>query len=220
VSRILIVEDDALVADFVGRGLQAHGHSTFAIDEADRAVELALTGEFDLVLLDIGLPGGDGFAVLEEVRGRGGRVPIIVLTGRPDQRDAVACLDRGADDYMTKPFRFDELLARVRLRLRRSGTGEPGKLTSGELTLDLRSRRAEVAGVEVELTPREFALLELFLRHPGQVLSREQVLSHVWGYYFEPRTNVVNVYVGSLRRKLGHDVIETVRGTGYRLRTA
>jgi DNA-binding response OmpR family regulator len=218
-SRILIVEDDALVADFVGRGLRAHGYTTVATDEAGAGAALALTGDFDLVILDIGLPGGDGFALLQHVRGVGSRVPVIVLTGRPDQRDAVDCLDHGADDYMTKPFRFDELLARVRVRLRRTGTDEPDSLTAAGVTLDLRSRRAEVDGREIELTAREFAILELFMRHPGHVLSRAQLLSHVWGYFFDPGTNVVNVYVSALRKKLGANRIETVRGTGYRLQT-
>jgi DNA-binding response OmpR family regulator len=217
-SRVLIVEDDDLVADFMTRGLEANGYRTEVSDEARRAIGLALTGEFDLVILDIGLPEGDGLVVLDEVRGRGGRVPILVLTGRPDLRDAVECLDHGADDYMTKPFRFDELLARVRVRMRRTGAAEAGTLTAGGLTLDLRTRRAVAEGAEVELTSREFAMLETFLRHPDQVLSREQLLSRVWGYYFDPGTNVVNVYVAALRRKLGRDVIETVRGTGYRLR--
>jgi DNA-binding response OmpR family regulator len=143
---------------------------------------------------------------------------VLVLTGRRD-RDVVMLLESGADDYMPKPFRFDELLARVRTRLRTAGTEQPHTLTVGEVQLDLRSRRATIGDTTVELTAREFSLLETFMRHPGQVLTREQILSHVWGYFFDPQTNLVNVYVGALRKKLGDGTIETVRGAGYRLRT-
>jgi DNA-binding response OmpR family regulator len=154
--------------------------------------------------------------VLQAIRSRGKKLPVLVLTGRRE-RDVVACLEGGADDFMQKPFHFEELLARVRTRLRNTGTSQELVLTAGQVRLDLKTRRATVAGREVELTSREFALLETFLRHAGQVLSREQLLSHVWGYSFDPTTNLVNVYVSSLRKKLAGDVIETVRGAGYRL---
>jgi two-component system, OmpR family, copper resistance phosphate regulon response regulator CusR len=215
---VLIVEDEPAIARFVDGGLRNHGHSTMVTDEPLRALALALSGEFDLVVLDLGLPGGDGFEILRAVRERGHHVPVLVLTGRFDERDAVACLEAGADDYMTKPFRLDELLARVAALLRRPGTPEERVLQTGALELDLRTRRAKVGDRNVELTAREFGLLEAFLRHPDQVLSREQLLSQVWGYFFDPGTNVVNVYVASLRKKLGADKIETVRGMGYRLR--
>jgi two-component system copper resistance phosphate regulon response regulator CusR len=164
------------------------------------------------------LPKREGFKVLQELRAQKKNLPVIVLTGRPELRDVVSVLDVGADDYMTKPFRFDELLARVQARLRAQGTEETTVLTGGGIRLDIRSRRATVGDREVDLTAREFALLETFLRHPGQVLSREQLLSHVWGYFFDPGTNLINVYVSSLRKKLGEGVIETYRGAGYRLR--
>jgi two-component system, OmpR family, response regulator len=217
-SAILVVEDEPAIASFVEAGLRAHGHGTAVADEAAHALALALSGEFDLIVLDLGLPGGDGFDVLRAVRERGHHVPILVLTGQYEERDAVACLEAGADDYMTKPFRFEEFLARVAALLRRPGILEDLVLKAGDLELDLRTRRARLRDRNVDLTAREFALLETFLRHPDQVLSRQQLLSQVWGYFFDPGTNVVNVYVGSLRKKLGTDTIETVRGVGYRLR--
>jgi DNA-binding response OmpR family regulator len=175
-----------------------------------------------LLILDIGLPGQDGFAVLRALRAREERLPVLILTARDEVTDMVAGLDHGADDYVTKPFVFDELLARVRARLRQT-SGTPAsqmELNAGGITLDVRTRRASSeSGGEAELTAKEFSLLETFLRHPGQVLSREQLLSHVWGYDFDPGSNVVDVYVGYLRRKLGSERFETVRGMGYRLRT-
>jgi len=156
--------------------------------------------------------------VLAQIRTRGERLPVIILTARDGVEDTVRGLEGGADDYVTKPFRFEELLARLRLRLRDEATTESTVLVAGILKLDLRSRRASVGERVVELTAREFALLETMLRHAGQVLSRGQLLSHVWGYDFDPGSNVVDVYVRYLRRKLGDGVIETVRGMGYRLR--
>jgi DNA-binding response OmpR family regulator len=166
----------------------------------------------------MGLPQREGFHVLQELRSRGKTIPVLVLTGR-SERDVVMCLEAGADDYMRKPFQFEELLARVQTRLRTTGTAEANVLRAGDVRLDLRSRRATVRDQTVDLTAREFALLEVLLRNAGQVLSRGQLLSHVWGYSFDPTSNVVDVYVNSLRKKLGGDVIETVRGAGYRLRT-
>jgi DNA-binding response OmpR family regulator len=166
----------------------------------------------------MGLPKREGFQVLQDLRSRGKTMPVLVLTGR-SERDVVMCLKAGADDYMRKPFQFDELLARVETRLRSQGTAETNVLTAGRVRLDVRSRNATVGEQPVDLTAREFALLETFLRHAGQVMSRGQLLSEVWGYSFDPTSNIVDVYVNSLRTKLGGDVIETVRGAGYRLRT-
>jgi DNA-binding response OmpR family regulator len=216
VARILIAEDDPLISAFLEKGLRANGYATSVADDGAQATELGLTDDFDLLILDLALPEREGFQVLQELRQRGRHVPVLVLTGRPELRDAVACLDVGADDYMTKPFRFEELIARVRARLRAPGTEEPTVLAVGSVELDLKTRRATVNGREVPLTPREYRLLEVLMRHPDQVLSREQLLSHAWGYTIEPGTNVVNVYVSALRKKLGDDAIESVRGVGYR----
>ena len=179
---------------------------------------MARDADFDLMILDLGLPDLDGQRVIRDVRHRGQQLPVIILTARTGVRDTVEGLEGGADDYVTKPFRFEELLARVRVQLRDGRESEPTTLRVGEVVLDLRSRTAAVDGREVELTAREFTLAETLLRHPGQVLSREQLLSHVWGYDFDPGSNIVDVYIGYLRRKLGDDVITTVRGMGYRLR--
>jgi two-component system, OmpR family, response regulator len=219
VSRVLVAEDDPLIGSLLEKGLRSHGFSTFLVDDGEQALNLALTDEFDLLVLDMGLPEREGFHVLQELRARGRMLPILVLTGR-SERDAAACLEAGADDYMRKPFRFEELLARVRTRLRGPGKEQPHVLAAGGVRMDLLTRRVTVGDVEIDLTVREFALLETLMRNADQVLSREQLLSNVWGYSFDPTTNVVNVYVNSLRKKLGRDLIETVRGVGYRLRGA
>jgi DNA-binding response OmpR family regulator len=220
-SRILIAEDEPRLSSFLEKGLRAAGYATTVCDDGVKAAALARDTEFDLLILDIGLPGQDGFAVLRALRGRGERMPVLILTARDEVADTVTGLDIGADDYVTKPFIFEELLARVRARLRAAlegaGGGDPYVLEAGGVTLDVRTRRAAAGGDDVELTAKEFSLLETFLRHPGQVLSREQLLSHVWGYDFDPGSNVVDVYVGYLRRKLGQERFETVRGMGYRL---
>jgi DNA-binding response OmpR family regulator len=218
VARILIAEDDPLIGSFLERGLRANGYSTFLADDGEQAQRLGLTEEFDLLILDMGLPMREGFHVLQELRSRGNTVPVLVLTGR-SERDVVMCLEAGADDYMRKPFHFEELLARVRTRLRGAGTEQQYVLSAGDVRLDLRTRRATIGDRTVDLTAREFALLDTLLRHAEQVLSREQLLSHVWGYSFDPTSNVVDVYVNSLRKKLGPGIIETLRGAGYRLRT-
>jgi DNA-binding response OmpR family regulator len=218
VARILIVEDEDRIVSFLTKGLEANGHSTMAVSDGTTAAAVADDADFDLMILDVGLPGKDGFTVLQEIRERGVRLPVIVLTARDAAADTVTGFDAGADDYVTKPFRFEELLARVRARLRDQGTTEQTLLQAGTVVLDLRRRAVSVGGRSVELSSREFALAETLFRHPGQVLSREQLLSMVWGYDFEPESNVVDVYIGYLRRKLGADRIETVRGMGYRLR--
>jgi DNA-binding response OmpR family regulator len=216
VPRILIAEDDPLIGSFLEKGFRANGFTTFLTGDGEQAQALGLSDEFDLLLLDMGLNSRDGFHVLQELRMRGKTLPILVLTGRRE-RDVVMCLEGGADDYMTKPFHFDELLARVKTRLRTIGTQEADVLSAGEVRLDLKTRRASVGDKAVDLTAREFALLETLIRHADNVLSREQLLSHVWGYSFDPTTNLVNVYVNSLRKKLGSEIIQTVRGVGYRL---
>lgn len=219
-SQVLIAEDNTGIAAFVAKGLRSAGYAPVVVGTAHEAWEHARTGEFDLLILDIGLPDADGFSVLRRLREARNSMPVIVLTARSSVTDTVAALEGGADDYMPKPFRFEELLARVRLRLRAEGAGgaEATVLMVGDVSLDLRTRRARVAGKEVDLSAREFALAEMFLRNPDQVLSREQLLSRVWGMDFDPGSNVVDVYVRYLRRKLGAERIETVRGAGYRLR--
>ncbi|MBA3328053.1 MAG: response regulator transcription factor [Solirubrobacterales bacterium] len=216
-NRILIAEDEPRLASFLEKGLKSNGFTTTTVGDGVSAVLLADDADFDLIVLDIGLPGKDGFSVLREVRAAGQRIPVIILSARDDISDKVDGLELGADDYVTKPFRFEELLARVRVRLRVEGTAETTVLRAGEMALDLRTRRATVDGHSVELSAREFTMLEVFLRHAGQVLSREQLLSHVWGYDYDPGSNVVDVYVGYLRKKLGRDRIQTVRGMGYSL---
>jgi DNA-binding response OmpR family regulator len=217
-GRILIAEDDTGIAAFLDKGLRANGFATKLVADGDSAHALARSGEFDLLVLDIGLPGRDGFTVLRQLREARVTLPVIILTARDSVGDKVAGLEGGADDYLPKPFAFEELLARIRLRLRDEHAPEVTMLKSGDLRLDLRTRRAHVGDRLVDLSAREFALAELLLRHPGQVLAREQILSHVWGFHFDPGSNVVDVYIRHLRRKLGAERIETVRGMGYRLR--
>lgn len=216
-NRILIAEDEARIASFVAKGLRASGFTPTIVGDGVSAFDYAMSGEFDLLILDIGLPGLGGFSVLRQLRDSGSRLPVIILTARDSVTDTVAGLEGGADDYMAKPFRFEELLARVRIRVRQDPTTELSVLSHGSLSLDLRTRQASVDGRTVDLSAREFTLAEVFLRHPNQVLSREQLLSSVWGYDFDPGSNVVDVYVRYLRRKIGAGRIETVRGMGYRL---
>ena len=216
-KRILIVEDEVRISSFLEKGLRSNGFSTSVAATAADAVAYTQTGEFDLIILDIGLPDRDGFSVLDEVRARDKTTPVVILTARDDVTDTVHGLEGGADDYVTKPFRFEELLARIRARLREDRAPEQTVLSVGDATLDLRTRRLSLEGKTMELSAREFALAELFFRHPGQVLTRELILSNVWGYDYDPGSNVVDVYVGYLRKKLGADLIRTVRGMGYRL---
>lgn len=219
-NRILLAEDEERIASFVEKGLRANAFRCETVSDGPAALEFARGGEFDLMILDIGLPGLDGFSVLRRLRTERVELPIIILTARDAVEDTVAGLSGGADDYMRKPFAFDELLARVRLRLSSAASAEPVVLRSGDLALDLRTRRAVVGETAVELTTREFALLEVFLRHPDEVLTRQQLLSQVWEFDFDPGSNVVDVYVRYLRTKLGAPRFETIRGAGYRLRSA
>lgn len=218
-ARILIAEDEPRIASFLEKGLRANGFWTLVVDDDIEATVMARDSDLDAMVLDLGLPGRDGFEVLERIRRRGERLPVIILTARREVGATVAGLEGGADDYVTKPFRFEELPARIRVRLRTGVEEEATLLRAGLVALDLRTRRATVGDRSVELTSREFALAETLLRHPDHVLSREQLLSHVWGYDFDPGSNVVDVYIRYLRKKLGADVIETVRGMGYRLRS-
>ena len=221
-AQILIVEDEERIASFVAKGLRAEGHQPTVADDGPSGLDEALSGRFDLMVLDIGLPGMDGFEVLDQLRSQGSRMPVIVLTARDSVTDTVTALDSGADDYMAKPFRFAELMARVRLRLRTADAAEPRPheevLEVAGVVLDRRTRRVSAGGAELDLSAREFALAEIFMLNPGQVLTREQLLDHVWGYDFDPGSNVVDVYVGYLRKKVGSAAIETVRGVGYRFR--
>lgn len=213
-TRILIVEDEPGIASFVARGLQNDGYETRTVEDGAEGLDAALSGTVDLVLLDVGLPTMDGFEVLERIRSAGSAVPIIMLTARTSTRDTVAGLDAGANDYIPKPFTVEELLARVRSRLREQSPDVA--LSHGDVVLDVLARRANVAGRDVELSSREFALAEQFLRNAGHVLTRDMLLSRVWGLDFDPGSNVVDVYVRYLRGKLGAHHIVTVRGAGYR----
>ncbi|WP_370614671.1 response regulator transcription factor [Mumia sp. Pv 4-285] len=217
-SSILVIEDEDRIASFVAKGLRSEGYTVTIVADGITGQDYALTGDFDLVVLDIGLPLLDGFSILDRLAVERPALPVIVLTARDSVTDTVAALEGGAADYMSKPFRFDELVARVRLRLRAVPGGGPADdvLEVAGVRLDLRRRVASVHGKDVELSSREFTLAEVFLRNPDHALSREQLLSQVWGYDFDPGSNVVDVYVGYLRKKLGSDLIKTVRGVGYR----
>lgn len=210
-NRILIAEDEGRIASFLEKGLRGNGFTTTVVADGVAAYEYARAGRFDLMILDIGLPLSDGFTVLRRLRQEMATIPVIILTARDSVADTVAGLEGGADDYLAKPFSFEELLARVRLRLRPERVPETTVLRVGDLALDLRTRRAHVGDRSVDLSTREFALAEIFCRHPDQVLTRQQLLSHVWGFDFDPGSNVVDVYVRYLRRKLGNQRIETVR---------
>src|SRR5690625_4821 len=217
-NRILIVEDEPRIASFIAKGLKAAGYTTQTVATAAEGRTQAVSATFDLIILDLGLPDGDGYSVLSYIRSLGLDIPVIILTARNSVGDTVTGLQSGADDYMPKPFHFDELLARVQLRLRPDPQeAEVSILSHDGLELDLLRRVATVDGVEVDLSVREFELVETFLRHPGQALSREQLLSRVWGYDYDPGSNVVDVYVRYLRNRLGAKRFETVRGIGYRL---
>lgn len=219
--QVLIAEDEELIASFLQKGLRAHGYATLRATDGQTALALARSEEVDLVVLDIGLPGIDGFEVLRRLRQAGSQVPVIILTARDSVDDTVTGLEIGADDYMAKPFSFDELLARVRRRLRPTSSApasDPARIVCGDLVLDMRTHQATVADTTVSLSAREFALAATLAQRAGQVFTREQLLDRVWGYDFDPSSNVVEVYISYLRQKLGAARIETVRGVGYRMR--
>jgi DNA-binding response OmpR family regulator len=221
--HVLIVEDDPRIASFLNKGLRAEGYVTSVATNAIEANTYAEAMETDLnlVLLDLGLPDGSGTGVLQRLRQRQSDVPVIILTARSDVSDKVRGLDLGANDYVTKPFVFEELLARVRAALRTSAQPTTTELVVGDLRLDLLTKVGWRAGQRIELAPREWALLELFMRSPTHVLTRQRILNQVWEYGFDAGSNVVDVYVGYLRRKLNRAGLEpllhTVRGAGYRL---
>ena len=220
--QILVVEDDRGIAAFLEKGLRAEGYQTAVARTAEEALTILATmaNGTDLVLLDLGLPGGDGRDVLRQLRQEGHVMPVIILTARSGVADKVEGLNAGANDYVTKPFSFDELLARIRAASRSAEQPSGSEIVVGDLRLDLLSKVAWRSGQRIDLSPREWALLELFMRHPNQVLSRVQILGHVWDYSFDTGSNVVDVYVGYLRRKLNTpglpDMLVTVRGAGYR----
>jgi len=221
--RILVVEDERALADFIGKALEADGYAVSLCHDGPSGEAAALTGDYALVILDVLLPGKDGLQVLRAIRAREPDLPVILLTARGAVEQKVEGLDLGANDYMTKPVSLEELSARVRAHLRAPGQREASALEASDIRLDLRTRRVERDGHDVQLTAREFELLAYLMRHPDQVLSREQILNAVWGFDFDPKTKVLEVFIGYLRRKLdaashGGDPIETVRNVGYRLR--
>jgi two-component system copper resistance phosphate regulon response regulator CusR len=219
--RILVVEDEKKVASFIRRGLEADAHQVDVVHDGETGLARAVTGDYDLLILDVMLPERDGFSVLRELRARRRQLPVLLLTARAALTDKVAGLDGGADDYLTKPFEVAELLARVRALLRR-GAPSPAVLAVADLRLDPATRAVTRAGRPIELTAREYALLEYFLRNAGRVLSRALIAQHVWGVSFDTFTNVIDVYVNYLRRKVDAEfepkLIHTVRGAGYVLR--
>ena len=222
--RILIVEDERPIAEFVQRGLEADGYSVTCAYDGEDGLAKASTGDFGLIVLDVLVPKLSGLEVVKQIRERDKAVPVIMLTALAETEDVVTGLDLGANDYLTKPFSFAELLARIRAHLRHPGQTSATALEVGDLNLDFRTRKVSRAGRGVRLTAREFELLAYLMRHPDQVLSRAQILNAVWGYDYDPGTNVLDVYIGYLRRKLakadGEAPIETVRSAGYRLVSA
>lgn len=221
--RILVAEDESGVAQFIYQGLTEAGHAVDVAHDGQEALDFALAVAYDVVVLDIMLPRMDGLAMLRELRAQGGKAPVLLLTARNTIDDRVHGLDNGADDYLAKPFAFPELLARVRALLRRPPLQLGTVLSVGGLELDTARRQVQRDGKRIELSPREFALLELLLRHPNQVLTRTQILEHVWSFNYYTETNVVDVYIGYLRRKIDRDftppLIHTLRGVGYQLST-
>ncbi len=223
--RILIAEDEPRIARFVERGLKANGYAPTVVEDGISALDLGSSGDFDLIILDVGLPRMDGFQVLKNLRGMGVDIPILMVTARTGVDDTVQGLEGGANDYIAKPFRFEELLARVKLRAREASNNAPvvasDVLEHGDLRLDLRTRvatyQADGAERSVELSSREFTMARVFLENPEQVLTRDLLLSKVWGYDYDGASNVVDVYLRYLRRKLGQERFVTVRGAGYKL---
>jgi two-component system OmpR family response regulator len=223
--RLLVVEDDSTIASFLVKGLQEAGYAVDAAEDGNRGLQLALTEPYDAAVLDLMLPGRDGLSVLEELRRRRVAVPVLILSAKRSVDDRVKGLQAGGDDYLTKPFAFSELLARIQALIRRSqGVTEPTRLIAGDITMDLVTRKVERAGRPLDLRPREFALLEYLMRNAGRVVSKTMIMEHVWNYSFDPRTNVVDVLVFRLREKVDRDFevkrIQTVRGIGYVLQVA
>jgi len=220
--RVLVVEDQPKMADLLGRGLRNEGFVADVTANGEDALWMAAATEYDVLVLDVMLPGIDGFEVCRRLRGEGVATPVLMLTARDSVADRVAGRDGGADDYLTKPFSYAELLARLRALARRGAGDRQPELRTGDLRLDPAGRRVWRGGAEIELSAKEFALLETFMRRPGEVLSRFQLLDHAWDYGYENRSNVVDSYIRLLRRKIdrpfGVESIETVRGAGYRLR--
>ncbi len=221
--RILVVEDDKKVASFLEKGLREEGYAVDVAHDGDDGLVLAHVHEYDLLLLDVMVPGRSGLEIVRDVRSREDTTPVLMLTARDDEEDVVLGLDAGADDYLTKPFGFDELLARVRALLRRGGAARPDRLLYDDLELDRVKHLALRGGERLDLTPKEFQLLEFFMLNPERVVRRTELLEKVWDLHFDPMSNVVDVHVGHLRRKLarsGSDaVLHTIRGVGYVLRT-
>jgi two-component system, OmpR family, response regulator len=216
--RVLVVEDEAKLAGLLREGLRRRGMGVDVAGTGEEALIRAAATEYDLIVLDVMLPGFDGFEVCRRLRANEVWSPTLILTALDAVADRVNGLDSGADDYLMKPFSFDELMARARALIRRAAPPRPTLLSVGELRLDPAACRIWRGEDELSLTQREFAMLEMFMRHPGEVLSRFELLEHVWDDSYENRSNVIDVYVGYLREKLGRQVIETVRGAGYRLR--
>jgi len=221
--RILIIEDEKRIASFIDKGLRAEGYVTTIAYDGEAGLRLACDQEFDLLLIDILLPKLDGVEVLKKVRDCRPAVPVIMLTAKDELALKVSSFDHGASDYITKPFAFEELTARIRAHLRRGDQVNANIMRAGELSLDLTKREVEYRGNMVALTSREFALLEYLVRHQNQIVNRMQILNHVWGYDFDPESNIVDVYIRYLRQKIGlskdKPLIETVRGAGYRVVT-
>jgi heavy metal response regulator len=217
--RVLIVEDEQRIAAFLKRGLQEEGYAVDVVYNGNDALDWAVAAEYDVIVLDVMLPGRDGFSICHELRDRGQRTPVLMLTARDAIDDRVTGLDSGADDYLVKPFAFKELLARLRALTRRQGEAKSTELRAADLMLDTLTHTAHRGDRRIELTPKEYGLLEYLMRHPGRVLSRTQIGEHVWDFDFLAESNVVDVYIRYLRRKIDDDfdrkLIRTVRGAGY-----
>src|SRR5215470_4166422 len=218
--RVLVVEDETRMARLVKRGLEEEGHAVDVAGDGPEGLWLATENRYAAIVLDVMLPGFDGFELCRRLRAEGVWVPVLMLTARDAVGDRVRGLDAGADDYLVKPFSLLELAARLRALARRDDRARPAVLAEGDLRLDPASKRAWRGGAELRLSPKEFSLLELFLRHPGSVLTRSQIIEAVWDFAYDGGSNVVDQYVNYLRRKIGRHDTETVRGMGYRLRHA
>jgi DNA-binding response OmpR family regulator len=220
--RVLLVEDEKKMASFIERGLKEEGYAVDICNDGEKGWEYASTNEYDVMILDLMLPKVNGLELCGKIRQGGNRTPVLMLTARDSVGDKIKGLDQGADDYLTKPFAFDELLARLRALLRRPRElQEKSQLKSGQISMDLLTRRVHVGKEEIPLSQKEFSLLEFLMRHKGEVVSRTQIAEHVWDLHFDPMSNTIDVYINFLRKKINTDMahsrIETVRGAGYRL---